>query len=192
MSTVPSITAGLIVRAAGPPGSTAALLTRGLVEALRRRRRRRRPRPRGRVGECFGLLGPERRRQDHDDRDPRRPDQPTPATSRCSASVECRERARAARPARHPAPGDAAAGQAHRRETLRLFRSFYRQRPDADDVHRARRSSRRSATRGSASSRADRSSGWRSPARSSAIPSCCSSTSRRPGSIRSRAASSGT
>ena len=43
----------------------------------------------------------------------------------------------------------------------------------------------------STSSRAGRSSGSPSPARWSAIPSCCSSTSRPPGSIRSRAASCG-
>ena len=51
---------------------------------------------------------------------------------------------------------------------------------------------RRSATRGSARSRAARSSGWRSPARSSAIPTSCSSTSRPPGSIRRRGGSCGT
>ena len=51
---------------------------------------------------------------------------------------------------------------------------------------------RRSATPGSASCRADSGSGWRSPARWSASPTSCSSTSRPPGSIPSRAASCGT
>ena len=51
--------------------------------------------------------------------------------------------------------------------------------------------SRPSATPGTASCRAGRSSAWRWPARWPATPSCCSSTSRRPVSIRSRAGSCG-
>ena len=50
---------------------------------------------------------------------------------------------------------------------------------------------RRSATPGSASCRAASGSGWRSPARWSASPTSCSSTSRPPGWIRSRGASCG-
>ncbi len=66
-----------------------------------------------RRGECFGLLGPQRRRQDDDHRDPR-----GPHAGRCRRGRGARRalgpgtRSRAARAARHPAPGNAAQRQA--------------------------------------------------------------------------------
>ena len=78
------------------------------------------------------------------------------------------------------------------RETLTLFRSFYRNGLDARRGDRPRVAGGEGRRPGSASSPAGRSSGWPSPAPWSAIRSCCSSTSRRPASTRSRAGSSGT
>src|SRR5215510_10746727 len=76
-------------------------------------------------------------------------------------------------------------------ETLRLFRSFYKR------GHSVMKSSTRSPlkkneTRASASSRADRNRGSQSPARSSAIPSCCFWMSQLPDSIHRRVSRSGT
>ena len=76
-------------------------------------------------------------------------------------------------------------------ETVRLFRSFYARGRDVEDVIGVVQLDEK-RTRASASCPAGRSSGSRWPARSSAIPSCSSSTSRRRGSIRSRGGSSGT
>ena len=78
------------------------------------------------------------------------------------------------------------------RETVDAVPQLLPQRPR----RRTRRSAacrwRKRPTPGSSSSPAGRSSGWRWPAPSSAIRSCCSSTSRRPASIRSRGGSCGT
>ncbi len=102
-----------------------------------------------------------------------------------------RARSRAARAPRHPAPGDAAQRQAVRRGDAAPVPIFYERGRTRRRGARARRA-RAKRGAGSASSPAGRSSGSRSPARWSAGPSCCFSTSRRPGSIRSRAASCGT
>ena len=78
------------------------------------------------------------------------------------------------------------------RETVTLFRSFYRAGRDAGRGLAPRRARGEGAQLRRASSPAARSSGSPSPARWSATRSCSSSTSRRPGSTRSRAGSSGT
>ena len=75
-------------------------------------------------------------------------------------------------------------------ETLRLFRSFYRKGRIPTTCCATCRSMR-NATRASASSPVDRSSGWPWPARWSASRTSSSSTSRRPGSIRRAACSCG-
>ncbi len=76
-------------------------------------------------------------------------------------------------------------------ETLTLFRSFYRAGLDPRTWSwRASRSKKRQTPR-SASYPAGRNSGWPWPARWSATPSCCFSTSRPPVSIRSRGGSCG-
>ena len=56
-------------------------------------------------------------------------------------------------------------------ETVRLFRSFYRQGPAEDDDHRAGAARREEAAPASARCQAARNSAWRWRARSSAIPS---------------------
>ena len=76
-------------------------------------------------------------------------------------------------------------------ETVRLFRSFYHQGPDVAALVELVGLSSKGPAR-SSTCRAARSSGCRSPARSPASPTCCSWTSPRPGSIRSRGASCGT
>ena len=78
-----------------------------------------------RRGECFGLLGPERRRQDHHRRDPRGPHRAHRGRGRGARAAlgdRCR---RAARAARHHAPGDAASERLTVEEIVTLFRSFY-------------------------------------------------------------------
>ena len=75
-------------------------------------------------------------------------------------------------------------------ETVRLFRSFFREGREIGDVIALVQLDEK-RTRASASCPADRSSAWRSPAPSSATRSCSSSTSRPPGSTRNRADSSG-
>ena len=148
---------------------------------------------RSRRGECFGLLGPERRRQDDDDRDPRgAASTRTPARSKCSAGAGTRSRGRCAQRLGIQLQETQLNDKLTVEETLRLFRSFYQRRADRRRAARHRRARSRSATRGSASCPAARSSGCRSPARWPADPSCCSSTSRRPASIRSRGGSCGT
>ena len=95
--------------------------------------------------------------------------------------------------ARHPAAGDAARRQAdRRRDAAAVPLVLSDEGPTVDELLRHRRARKRSATRGSASCRAGRSSGCRWPARWPADPTCCFSTSRRPASIRSRGASCGT
>ena len=135
---------------------------------------------------------PERGRQDDDDRDPRR-----------TADAGCRRR-RSAR-----AAVGAPATELRQRlgiqlqetqlpdkltveETLRLFRSFYTRGRTVEELLADRRARKQAHAAASASCRAARSSGCRSPVRWPAIPTCCSSTSRRPDSTRSRGGSSGT
>ena len=143
------------------------------------------------AGECFGLLGPERRRQDHDDRDLRRPHGARLRRRRGARPAVGDRRRRIEAAARHPAPGDAALRQAHGRGDRAPVSQLLSQRPDAGARHRARAARGEARVRASARCRAVRSSGSRSRARSSAIRSSCFSTSRRRGSIRRRAASSG-
>ena len=133
------------------------------AEALRRRRRRGRPRPRGAARRVLRPARAERRRQDHDDRDPRRAARRRRAArSRCSASAGgsgAIAQLRAA--ARHPAPGDAAPREAHRRGDAAPVPSFYPRGPQRRRGARASSSSREARRAGWASSRAARSSGWR-------------------------------
>ena len=75
------------------------------------------------------------------------------------------------------------------REALALFASFYRAADRRAGAARALRAGRRRRTRRSTRCRAASGSGWRWRSPSSTSPSWCSSTSRPPGSIRSRAAS---
>ncbi len=76
-------------------------------------------------------------------------------------------------------------------EILRLFRSFYAQGPTVGElVASVGLETKRTAWYSKLSG--GRSSAWPSPARSPATPTCCFSTSRRPGSTRSRGARSGT
>ena len=84
-----------------------------------------------------------------------------PARSRSSACAGTATR-RAARADRRDAAGDAAPREAHGRETVRLFRSFYRAGRRSDEVlgRVALEEKRRPA---SGSSRAGRSSAWRWP-----------------------------
>ena len=77
------------------------------------------------------------------------------------------------------------------RETLVLFRSFFRHGRDPDEVLRAVSLAEKAGAFYDKLS-GGRSNAWRWRARSWATPSCSSSTSRRRASIRSRASSSGT
>ena len=182
----------MTVTAADVPPGAIALRCAGPRQALRRRRRRRRPRPRGAraasASACSARTAPARRRRSRSSK----------ACSRHDAGeVEVlgqrwgARRRRAAPAARHPAAGDAADRQADGRGDAAAVPLVLRRGRSVDEVLGARRARGEAHRAGSASCRAGRSSGSRSPARSSAVPSCCSSTSRRPASIRSRAGSCG-
>ena len=172
--------------------SGVALRCRGLVKRYARRHRRRRPRPRGAPRRVLRPARAQRRGQDHDHRDPRGP------------AGAGRRRGGGARPALGPrrarSCASGSASSCRRRSSARSSRSgdsFGCSAPSTqrgravDEVLRPRGARRRSATPGSASSRAARSSGSPWPARWSASRSCCSSTSRRPASTRSRGGSCG-
>ena len=102
-------------------------------------------------------------------------------------------RARAPPADRRLAPGDEVRRQAHRRgDAAPLPLLLRRAAGQPQDVLAEVEPRREARVAGSTSSPAASGSGSPSPARWSAIPSSSSSTSRRPGSIRSRAGSCGT
>ena len=169
--------------------STLALEVPRPRQALRRRRGRRRPRPRGRAAAsasgCSARTAPAR-----------------PPPSRSSrAERRRRRRRRGARAAgaddddelraahRHPAPGDAAAREADRRARRDAVPQLLpaRARRRTTCIALVGLEEKRNALRRQALGRPE-AAARRSPARWSAIPSSCSSTSRRPGSTRSRGA----
>ena len=140
----------------------------------------------------FRTARPQRSRQNHHDRDPRRA---------ARADVGDRREFSAGNGARDDDAIRQRIGISFQetklsekltvRETLALFRSFYRRGIDTGPGDRTRRTDARKRRPGSESFPADRSNGWPSPAHWSAIPSCCFSTSRPRASIPGRDASCG-
>ncbi len=163
-------------------------------QALRRRRRGRRTRPRGRGGRVLRPARAERGGQDDDRRDPRGADRAGRRHGR-GAGLHL-----AARTARRCASGSASSSRRPSSprsspcvETISLFRSFYERGRDAARgrwrcVQLEEKAQRLGAQ---ALGRPEAAPVARLRARL-ATPRCCSSTSRRPGSIRSRGCASGT
>ena len=167
------------------PGARAA-------QVVRDDHRRRRRQLVGRRGHGHRAARPERRRKDHDGRVPR-----GAAAAGCRVGAGARRRP-VARGARPPGPGrgDAPGGRAADHQPAAAAAA-----PPRRPVRRARAARRaRRPARDRASSRARRcggcpagsASGWRWPPPCSPAPTCCSSTSRPPGSTRTRGSRSGT
>ncbi len=191
LTSVPPATSGLH-RMGAVHASSAAVVVPRRRQALRDRCRRRRARSRGAARRMLRPARPERRRQDDDDRDSRGPARRRmPARSRCSGGDGGPRRAPAAPAPRHPAAGNAAGRQAHGRGDAAAVPIVLSRAARPSTNCSTSSNSARSGPRGWGSCRADRSSGCRWRARWPAVPSCCFSTSRPPGSIRSRAASCG-
>ena len=135
--------------------------------------RRRRSTSRSRAGEVFGLLGPERRGQDHDGRDPRGlPRARRRRRCACSGSIPSRDGARAAAAHRRDAPGGRPLPGAAAARAAAPVRRVLRRRPTTRRAARPRRPARRGRARRCGGSRAGRRSGSRSRARSSGGPRC--------------------
>ena len=167
----------------------------GLAQAIPRPRRPgpggQRPRPGDPAGECFGLLGPNGAGKTTTVEILEGLNQPTSGEVEVLGLRWATDDGGDPRADRRHAPGDPAPRQADRPRAGHALPQLLPRRAEPDEAI-ARVSLERRRTPSSSSSPAASSSGWRSPSPWSATPSCSSSTSRRPASTRSRAASSGT